>query len=300
MHWTRRTINKARAALAPFAYQFRARRACVRPLRRADPGQPSISMITVNMWGADTFPDMLRDWLDFLGKKPTEVIVVDGGSGPETVGMYHRLFEQGLIDKLYLMQPHHHENHRYLCFIQEYYAGVLASGDYLFSFRQDTLPYRNGHSNWVDEAISLMAGDPSVFAVSGSSPGSMPLGEVEPDWWCLEHTSENFALLPRRHHVAAMQMCDAYWASGWRGVNPFAHIGPIAARCMIECAWDKYCRSNGMRVLMRKETVDWSVFHTHERGDILMRLRERNMHRDSLEPYFNRVSKVFDRSALDA
>jgi hypothetical protein len=243
---------------------------------------------------------MLEDWIDFLGCRPLEVVVVDGGSDANTIAMYHELFERGRIDKLYLMQSDHPENHRYLCFIQEYYAGVMASGDYLFSFRQDTLPFRQGHDDWVDEAIALMKGDPTVFAVSGSSPGQYPLGDCGDGWWCLENTSENFALVPRRHHVESMRICHDFWSSGWRGVNPFAHIGPIAARCMIECAWDKYCRDRGMRVLMKKEDQSWSVFHTTERGETLMRLRERNRRREGLEPYFNRECKVFNRSALEA
>jgi hypothetical protein len=289
---------QARASVAPAARRFRAWRACSRPLRRADPGQPSISMITANFGGADTFPTMLEDWVQFLGRQPHEVVVVDGGSDPQTVAMYQRLFAEGRIDKLYLMQPGHPENHRYLCFIQEYYAGVLASGDFLFSFRQDTLPFRSGHADWVDEAVSLMKGDPSVFAVSGSSPGQSPLGACDDGWWCLENTSENFALLPRNHHVAAMQVCEGFWSSGWRGVNPYAHIGPTAARCLIECAWDQYCRRQGMRVLMKKEDATWSVFHTNERGETLMRLRQRNQRRQGLEPYYNRVCRAFDRTAL--
>lgn len=294
----RQLLKKGRSLLAPAARRLRAWRACSRPLRRVAPGQPSISMITANVGGADTFPIMLQDWREFLGHEPHEVVVVDGGSDAATVAMYQRLFAQGLIDKLYLMQPDHPENHRYLCFIQEYYAGVLASGDYLFSFRQDTLPFREGNSDWVDDAVSLMQGDRTVFAVSGSSPGQSPLGQCEEGWWCLENTSENFALVPRHHHVAAMQVCDDFWSSGWRGENPYARIGPIAARCLIECAWDQYCRRRGMRVLMKKEDATWSVFHTNERGDTLMRLRQRNLQREGLEPYFNRVCRTFDRSAL--
>ena len=295
---SRRIVHQTRAALAPWGRRYRAWRACSRPLRRCDPGAPSISVITANIGGADTFPIMLSDWLDFLGRKPLEVVVVDGGSDAQTVAMYHRLFDNGLIDKLYLMKSDHPENHRYLCFIQEYYAGVLASGDYIFSFRQDTLPYRRGHENWVDESISLMAGDPTVFAISGSSPGQSPLGECGDGYWCLENTSENFALLPRKHHVDAMRICHEFWSSGWRGINPFAHIGPIAARCLIECAWDKYCRSRGMRVLMKKEDDSWSVFHTTERDEVLLRLRGRNLRREGLEPYMNRECKIFDRTAL--
>jgi hypothetical protein len=239
---------------------------------------------------------MLRDWLQFIGQRPYEIVVTDGGTSPDVFGAYAELFHEGLIDKLYVMQPSHPENTRQTCFIQEYYAGVMASGDYLLFVKPDTIPYRRGHDGWLQEYIELLTGDPKLFAVTGSSPGPGFLGEITSRFWCLEHTSENFALLKRQHHVSAMQACVAFWRSGWRGENPFARIGPVAARCMIESAWDCYCRHHGLRVLMQKEDDTWSVFHTNARGAELLRLRKRVRERVGLDCFYNRAGPFFRES----
>lgn len=295
----RSLIKRARAYASPHARRWRAWRLCRRPLPRHPGAAGSVSLITTNFGNTRTFPILLRDWIDFLGARPWEIVVVDGGSPPDTLQMYRDLFGQGWIDKLYLMQPQHPENHKHLCFIQEYYSGVLGSGDYLLFFKQDTLPYRRGHDDWLAEAISLLAADPRLFAITGTSPGPAFLGEASAEYWCLERTSENFALIPRRHHVAAMRICEDFWASGWRGVNPFAHIHPVAARCLIECAWDKYCRAHGLRALMRKEDDTWSLFHTNASGDELLWLRERNRERRGLERFYNRQGPRFRRCEFE-
>ena len=292
-HLLHAAIKRARAFTSPYARRWRAWTLCHRPVRKRTGTTGSVSLITTNFGNTDTFPVMLRDWIEFMGSRPFEVVVVDGGSPPETVEMYLTLFKEGLIDKLHLMNSRHPENHKHLCFIQEYYSGVLGSGDYLLFFKQDTLPYRADHTDWIEESISLFAADKKLFAITGTSPGPAFLGEADNEFWCLERISENFALIPRRHHVDAMRLCERFWASGWRGVNPFLHIHPVAARCLIECAWDKYCRDKGMRALMRKEDDSWNLFHTNASGEELMWLRERNRRREGLDRFYNRQGPRF-------
>lgn len=257
-------------------------------------------MVTTNYLNADTFPTMLQDWLAFAGTRPDEIVVTDGGTQPDARRMYGELFSAGLIDKLFIQQPSHPENARQTCFVQEYYAGTLASGDYLFFWKPDTIPYRRGHDDWLQEYVEILAADPTVFAITGSSPGPGFLGQADDRYWCLEHTSENFAVVPRWYHVEAMRLCHEFWRSGWRGVNPFARIGPVAARCMIESAWDVYCRQKGLRVLMQKEDDTWSVFHTNARGEELLWLRARALSREGLDRFTNRAGPFFRADSLGA
>jgi hypothetical protein len=271
---------------------MRARRLCRRPLYRHPGASGSVSLVTTNYLNRDIFPVMLRDWLAFVGRRPDEIVVVDGGTPADVMDMYLGLFREGLIDKLFVQQPSHPENTRQTCFVQEYYTGVVASGDYLLYWKPDALPYRSGHDDWLHEYIEILAGNPDIFSITGSSPGPGFLGEADSRFWCLEHTSENFALVPRRHHMAAMRLCYEFWGSGWRGANPFAQIGPVAARCMIESAWDVYCRRQGLRVLMQKEDDTWSVYHTEDRGSRLMALRERIRACSSLAPFRNRAVQI--------
>jgi len=237
---------------------------------------------------------MLKAWLDFVGRRPDEIVVVDGGTGSDSFSMYAELFQHGLIDKLYIMQPGHPENTKHTCFIQEYYSGVMASCDYLLFFKADTIPYRNGHEAWLDEYISILAGTPKLFSITGSSPGPGFLGESSEKYWCLEHTSENFALVPRRHHVAAMRMCEQFWMSGWRGRNPFAAVGKVAERCLVESAWDRFCRRNRMHCLMQKEDDSWNVLHTHHVAgkDLNRYLQRGNDVFPLVRPYFNRSGSM--------
>jgi hypothetical protein len=255
-------------------------------------------MITTNYLNAETFPVMLRDWVEFVGRRPDEIVVADGGSPQDVQDMYRRLFDQGEIDKLFVQQFSHPENTRQTCFAQEYYAGNMASGDYLLFWKQDTLPFRAGHDGWLQEYIEILAGDPRLFAITGSSPGPGFLGETSEKYWCLQNSSENFALVPRNHHAAAMRLCYDFWATGWRGVNPFARIGPVAARCMIETAWDVYCRRNRLHVLMQKEDDSWSVLHVGARGDELLAVRDRIQHRVGLDHLYNRATPNIDLADL--
>jgi hypothetical protein len=278
---------------------WRARQLCRRPIARRRGATGTVSLITTNYLHPETFPTMLRDWIEFVGRRPDEVVVVDGGSPPDVQVMYRRLFDEGLIDKLFVQQPTHPENTRQTCFVQEYYAGIMASGDYLLYWKPDTLPFRSGHDGWLQEYIEMLAADDRLFAITGSSPGPGFIGEANERFWCLEHTSENFALLPRRHHAAAMQLCRDFWGSGWRGTNPFSRIGPVAARCMIESAWDVYCRRSGLRVLMQKEDDTWSVFHTNAHGDELCALRQRMCRREGLGALYNRAMPGLNLNRVD-
>ncbi|HRU05418.1 MAG TPA: hypothetical protein P5137_06545 [Candidatus Brocadiia bacterium] len=289
----KRLLSTLRVWLSARARALRARRMTRRPIRRATGARGSVSMITSNYRNADTFGLMLRRWIEFAGGKPFEVVVTDGGADQASFASYGALLQEGLIDKLYAMRPDHPENSRATCFVQEFYSGVMASAEYLFFFKTDTIPFRRGHDRWMEEYIEILAGDPGVFAITGSSPGPGFLGPVDDRFWCLEHTSMNFALMRREHHVDAMRPCWDFWRSGWRGVNPFLSIGPTAARCMIESAWDVYCRKRGLRVLMEKEDATWSVFHTNARGAELLRLCERARNREGLEPFYNRAGPFF-------
>lgn len=280
--------NSTRNFLSNISRTYRTHIYCRRAIKRSKDTTGTVSMVTSNYLNVDTFPLMLRDWIDFVGRRPYEIVVTDGGTVPDAVDMYRKLFEEGLIDKLFLMQPKHPENTRKSCFIQEYYAGVMASGDYLLFFRPDTIPYRNGHEDWLREYIEILAANSRLFSITGSSPGPGYLGEISNKFWCLEHTSENFALLPRKNHVEAIALCNDFWCSGWRGTNPFSNIGEVAERCMIESAWDVYCRKKGMHVLMQKEDDTWSIFHTNARGDNLITLRQRCRLRKGLESFYNR------------
>jgi hypothetical protein len=85
-----------------------------------------VSLVVRNFGDGLVFEDVLHDWFRFLGGKPGEVVVVDSGSNAETQAAYWKLFQEGLIDKLQIIQPTHEENNHERGYIQIYTAGSIA------------------------------------------------------------------------------------------------------------------------------------------------------------------------------
>jgi hypothetical protein len=52
-----------------------------------------VSMVSANFGNASVFESVLADWVQFLGGRPREVVIVDGGSKPETHDLYWKLFK---------------------------------------------------------------------------------------------------------------------------------------------------------------------------------------------------------------
>jgi len=108
-----------------------------------------LSLTAANFGNAEVFSQVFDDWLRFLGGKPGEVVVVDGGSTPQMHDIYWRMFKERKIDKLQVIHSDHPENDKNKCFFQEHAAGAIANKPYLLFFKSDTLPYRQGHDNWL-------------------------------------------------------------------------------------------------------------------------------------------------------
>src|SRR5271168_1513296 len=108
-----------------------------------------VSLVAANFGNCESFADVLGDWCNFLGGKPGEVVVVDGGSKLADQQIYWKLFNEGKIDKLQVIRCDRRDNSKDLCYIQEHAAGAIASNPYLLWFKSDTLPFRKGHENWL-------------------------------------------------------------------------------------------------------------------------------------------------------
>ena len=112
-----------------------------------------VSMSAANFGNAETFKDVVQDWFKFLGGKPGEVVVVDGGSSPQTHAVYWDLFQNKFIDKLQVIRKEHPDNNKNTCYYQEIAAGAICTNKYILWFKSDTLPFRQGHDDWLPEAI---------------------------------------------------------------------------------------------------------------------------------------------------
>lgn len=246
----------------------------------------NISMVAANFGNAETFEDILEDWFKFLGGRPGEVCIVDGGSNRQTQDLYWKLFQQGKIDKLQIIRPEHPENHKDRCFYQEHAAGAIAGRPYLLWFKSDTLPRRTGHDDWVPQALEFLD-RPDTFAVGGSfNVPSRHHDAPWPGWYFSDKCSENFSLMKRASFIAAMQeFAGDYIASGFRGPSPADTTNQ--RRFLVEVAFENYIRSHQQYTLVKVEDPTWMVFHTNVLGKDLVGVRQDFLAGKDVEKYFN-------------
>ena len=249
------------------------------------PTLDNVSLITANFGHGRVFRDVLGDWTEFLGGRPEEVVVVDGGSDAETQAQYLEAYRDGDIDKLQLIRPEHPDNSKERCVVQEHACAMIARHDVLVWMKVDTLPFRRGHEGWFDEARALLD-EPDVFAVSGSFNRDRRTGEYRPGWYTAEHVSINFAVMKRDRFIAALEeYAGAYVSSGFTSDNPGREHG--TDRFVIESAFRAYVLKHGLKVLAKYESEDWSVFHTNVPGDRLPEVRERYRRREGVAKMVN-------------
>jgi hypothetical protein len=183
-----------------------------------------VSMVSANFGNGLAYREILLDWFKFLGGKPGEVIVVDGGSDSDTQKVYWELYQEGLIDKLQIIAPHHPDNDKERCFIQEYTVAAIASKPYVLWFKIDTLPYREGHDGWLEEAIDYLERD-EIFAVGGAFNRSYPHLDAWAGWYFIQACTINFSLMKHSTFVAVMQeFAGEYIASRFEGTHQFGRF----------------------------------------------------------------------------
>lgn len=239
-----------------------------------------VSLVSANFGNGLAYKDVLMDWFRFLGGKPGEVVVVDGGSDISTQTVYWELYKAGLIDKLQVIQSNHEENNKETCYIQEYTVGAIASKPYLLWFKIDTLPYREGHDNWLEEAINYLDRD-DVFAVGGAFNRAWEHREAWPGWYFCGACTINFCLMKRSTFIATMQeFAGSYIDCGFKGEHPFG-------RFLVEKAFIEYMAAHKVYTLCKIEDPTWTIFHTNAQNKDLQTIRQRYLEREDVERYIN-------------
>lgn len=239
-----------------------------------------LSMVCANFGNGPALRAVLADWYEFLGGKPNEVVIVDGGSDADTLSTCLSLFQERQIDKLHLLQPTHRENDKERCFIQEYEAAIAGKNPYLLFFKFDTLPFRVGHEDWLAEAMGKLD-EPGVFAVSGALNRTYDWRPRDAEWYETRNATINFCLMKRSSFVASMESVAAdYLRSGFTGTHRLE-------RFLLERGFIEYQQQHGLHTLNRIEDARWTVFHTNVYGAELLKVRERFRRREGLDDYLN-------------
>jgi hypothetical protein len=244
-----------------------------------------LSLTAANFGNAEVFRDVFDDWVKFLGGKPGEVVVVDGGSTPQMHDIYWEMFKAHKINKLQVIHSDHPENDKNQCYFQEHAAGAIANKPYLLFFKADTLPYRQGHDDWLAEAIGYLE-RPDTFAVGGSFNSPAKHHDAWPGWFFSHKCSLNFALMKRDNYISAMEeFAGEFISSGFRSTNPLAGVSD--PRYVMETSLETYMRNHNMFTLARIEDPTWTVFHTNVMGPKLVKVREDYYARRNIASYMN-------------
>lgn len=241
-----------------------------------------VSLAVSGIHGAGALEVVLRDWFDFLGGRPGEVVYVDGGSGPgPALDELERMKRAGMIDTLHAVAPDAWENHRDRCYIQEWRSGALCTREIIVFAKLDTLPYRRGHDDWLAQDIAAldqpgvmaisMAGAPKPINIKGSERGVY----VESDF-----VSLCFAIMKRSKFEESMRVqMGAFIDSNFQGAYPEAiakrpEVPQGLLRALVELAWTEHCRARGLVALGRRQSREWQVNHVNVWGPKLLPIRE--------------------------
>lgn len=246
-----------------------------------------VSLVTNQFGDSLTFAAVLGDWFRFLGGKPGEVIVADCGSDDATQAEYRRLVDGNWIDKLLAFQPGSTDqrSNKETGYIQEYAAIAAAGRPYILFFHADTLPYRQGHDDWLEQALAYLERD-DVFAVTGSLNLPAFQGAAWEGWFFSNKCSLNFALLKRNTLMRAIhEYAGAFILSGFRGENP-AH-STRQDRYLIEVACERYMQQQNMFALTKIEDPTWTIYHTNVHGPRLQIVRADYLKRKNVLPFLN-------------
>lgn len=247
-----------------------------------------VSLSAANFGNAEVFCDVLDDWISFLGGRPGEIVIVDGGSEPKLHSIYFDLFQRGRIDKLQLIRKDHPDNDKFKCYFQEHAAGAICTKPYILWFKSDTLPYRNGHEDWLPKALEWLERS-DTFAVGGSfNVPSRSHDSPFPDWYFSEKCSLNFALMKRSSFMNAMEEFGGmYIASNFTLPSPIPDDGKGSTRYVMETAFERYMKNHNQFVLARVEDAGWTVFHTNLTGPRLAKVRQDYLARIDVDRFMN-------------
>lgn len=256
---------------------------------RFDPTKPweSVTLAISGFRDGIELRPVLKDWFEFLGGRPGEVVYVDGGSSRSTVRRLTRMLQDGLIDRLELLTPGHFENHRDRCYIQEYRAGRLATLPYVMFIKMDTLAFRRGMGGWLAEDLAALD-LPGVFSITHSHQDNPPIGREGP-YIVYDFTSLNYALMKRSVFDRAIedQIGDLV-RSNFRGEYP-AQIRTEERfkRMLVEWLWHHQVLDHGLRTLGRAESIDYTINHVNKRGRELLRIRRAFRARKGLDRFYD-------------
>ncbi|MEG4856327.1 hypothetical protein QUB75_02980 [Microcoleus sp. K1-B6] len=225
--------------------------------------------------------EVLEDWLSFLGGRPKQVIfAVSPADKPAPI--YQELLAEGLIDEIVYVDLRGRS-------VGETDAEGIrvaieaAKTDWILLAKLDTLPYRKGHENWLDEVMQRVQ-KYNCFGFTGSFP-SPDMQSLEPGYSKTQKFSNNFSIFRGTEWI---EVIDSYVGKKFDGaVAKNALYTKESLRFANEAAIESFLEKNQRYMLVRWETPEWTVFHVNVWGEQLRQIRDRYLARKDISSFLN-------------
>ncbi|NJK88677.1 MAG: glycosyltransferase family 4 protein [Myxococcales bacterium] len=244
-----------------------------------------VALIGSNYGNGIVMEEVLDDWFNFMGGKPSRVAIVDNGSPRHTQYTLFDLARRGLVDRVCLSSPKTYDIGKHQSYIADHLSAALGNKPYLMWFHFDTLPYRRGNPEWIVEAVKLLERK-DTFSVSGSYNMPSKHHEAWNGWFYSHKCSQNFALMKQEMFAHSVEAFEGdFVRSGY--YEPCPEKNPLAERFLSEVVCETYMRDRGMYSLSRKESLDWSIGHTNVFDEKLRNIRPNYLRRTDVRPYLN-------------
>jgi hypothetical protein len=228
--------------------------------------------------------EVLMDWIAFLGGKPHQVIfAVSPCLNPPPI--YEALRLEGLIDRVIYLDPKGRS-------IYEADAEGIrltmeaAETEWVLMVKLDTLPFRSGHDHWLDEAMQAIR-DHGCLGLTGSAGRSYRDAKFLVQGYSrTQKFSNNFSIL-RRDDWLRIQDAEVGKAleSQSSGATRNPQFSGDDLRFANEAAVEAFLEAHGQSMLLKWESMSWSVFHVNVWEEQLGRVRDRFRQRQRIAPF---------------
>ena len=144
-----------------------------------------------------------------------------------------------------------------------------ATTEWILLIKLDTLPYRSGHETWLDDALDKIS-KYHLFGMTGGPPAA-DLVPLEDGYSTTQKFSENFSIFRRSDWLDVINTSEAEgyeMADFDRGLK----FQGDQLRYINEYTLETYMEKTGKRMLLKHESLEWSVFHVNVWGEALQKV----------------------------
>jgi hypothetical protein len=246
-----------------------------------------ISLCTYSS-GQTMVREVLGDWLHFLGGRPNQVIfAVSSVTGLPSI--YEELHQEGTIDRIIWLEARGRSVEAIDAEALPLVVGA-APTEWVLLFKLDTLPCRSGHEFWVTEAIETVERH-GLFGMTGSSR----IADLIPleDGYCVSQKfSNNFSLFRKSDWLNVINGSFGHGSATELAERPQFHGENL--RFINEYVIENHLEQTGKKMLVKNESLDWSVFHVNVWGEALRKVRRSYLERKGVKRFLN-TGKPFRR-----